>query len=162
MKTGDILHVRKFGNPISFLIRLATAPKQTLSLKWASSHTALVVQEGGDLWIYEANKGRGVHKEQYVIWAKHNKDHRLTEMNVTGHRHAIARAARSFYGYEYEDVLQMWKIPFDKKGKTSKQLYCTEFVLRVYDLADCGLGRDPENESPEEFRKYLEGDYAQS
>lgn len=162
MRTGDILHTRRWGNIVSFFIRLGTAPGSILNFKWAASHTALIVQEGGELMVYESRFGEGVSNSPFDVWVKKNKDYRLTPVHVTTRRHAIGRAARALHGYDYENVLEMWKIPFNKKGRTSKDLFCTEFVLRVYDMAGVGFGLDPENTSPEEFRQYLEGEHAQS
>jgi len=115
------------------------------------------VVENGGTWIYESHFGKGVNKERYDVWVKKNKSHRITEMDATGHRYRIAKAARHFYGYPYEDVLSMWKIPFDKKGRSSEEIFCTELILRIYDMAGMSLCLDPENTSPEELRQYLEG-----
>jgi hypothetical protein len=144
LKTGDILHCTG-KRLISRLIRRFTKSK--------ISHTALVVECWGQLYIVDAQR-RGVnlspikdwnHKYQYEIIVSRNK-HYFSEK-------ALSIKALSKVGmtpYDFKSLFIIYPIYLltgkwiSKKTKNDNKHYCSDYVAWVYDMKDFWK-QSPEN-----------------
>lgn len=161
LETGMILHCASDG-VFGSIIKLATAPIRFIKGEWVSKHTAILAQDDGVLWVYESTSFKGAYRIPFEQWKKKHKDFRITPIEISPKKHALKKALNSYLGRDYEPWWSLVLVPFNKAKKSSKRLFCTEYIVTALMDIEHYMGLDWGEASkvdPDEFYEALEVTY---
>jgi len=150
LKTGDILHCYGHG-VISKLIRWFTK-------SWAS-HTAVVVEVWGQIYIVDAQKN-GTNPKPIEAWLREYEYDVIVSRPTTGPKDTHAFSIRAFTkvgltGYDFGSLF--WKHPWSiitgkdlKRDPNDERMVCSEYVAWLYHI------ENPFRMTPKMMKEYCE------